>query len=208
MRAEPLLLALVLSLASPAVAQVEELQNPGRVLAVQDRYYQLNHELVLGGGLLPGDAYYKGISAQLAYAYHFTDALAWQVARGTYSYNLATSLRKELERDFGILTSPSQEVQWTVGTDLLFSPIYGKSALLNRLVFYSELYLVLGATVIKTPDAFRPAVNFGAGGRLFTTRALSVRLEVTNNLVLGKKLFNVPAISLALAFNFGSEPTE
>jgi outer membrane beta-barrel protein len=206
MRAEPLLFALVL--AAPALAQVEELQNPGRVLAVQDRYFQLNHELVVGGGLLPGDAYYKGICAQLAYAYHFTDAIAWQVARGSYSYNLPTTLRKDLEKEFGIITSASQEVQWTVGTDLLFSPIYGKAALLNRIVFYSELYLVLGGTVIKTPDAFRPAVNFGAGGRIFTTRSVSLRLEISNNLVLGKKLFNVPAISLALGFNFGSEATE
>ncbi len=208
MRGETPLGLLLVLLAAPAFAQVEELKNPGRVLAVQDRYYRMNHEVTVGGGVLPFDAYYKGITAQLAYAYHFNDAVAWQVARGTYSYNLATTLRKELERDFGVLTSQTQDVQWMVGSDLLFSPIYGKAAFLNRFVYYSEIYLVLGATLMKTPDALRPAFNFGIGARVFTTDALSLRLELTDNLALGKKVFNVPGVSLSLAFNFGSEPTE
>ena len=42
-----------------AYAQGEELENPGTVLAVQDRTYRMSSELVLGIGIAPLDAFYK-----------------------------------------------------------------------------------------------------------------------------------------------------
>lgn len=187
-----------------ALAQMEELENPGTVSAVQERAFRMNHELALGLGLLPLDAFYKGVTAQVGYTYHFTDHFGWQVGRGAYSYSLKTGLRSQLERDFGVLPTVFDEVEWLVGSDVLWSPLYGKTTFMNRSVLHGEFLGLLGGTVFKFNTGFKPAVNVGVGGRLYANRHVSFRLEVTNNVVLSTKPFLVPTIQLQAALNFGA----
>lgn len=200
---------LLLTLALPGVglAQTEELENPGSVAAVQERAYRMHHELNLAVGVLPLDAFYKGLYAQVGYAYHFTDHFAWQIGRGAYSYAAKTGLREQLERDFAVLPTAFDEVQFFVGSDLMWKPFYGKLSFLNRWVLHGELYFLLGATVFKFTNAFRPGVNVGGGARLFVSKAVSFRLEATDNIVLplggATSLMNVMTLTLALGLNFG-----
>jgi outer membrane beta-barrel protein len=205
-------LLLLLSLAPGlALAQAEALENPGTTSAVQDRLYQMNHELTLGLGVMPADAFYKGYYAGLSYTYHFSDNFAWQVGRGGYSYNVKTSLRRQLERDFGVAptnTAFEDEVQWMVGSDVLWSPFYGKTSILNSKVIHFEAFLLGGATVFKLnrDGGFRPAANLGLGMRVFKSDTLSFRLDVTNNVVFAgaTRIINIPTIQLATALNFGA----
>jgi outer membrane beta-barrel protein len=205
------LLLLLSLLPGLARAQAEALENPGTVSAVQERLYRMNHELTLGVGVLPADAFYKGLLGSVGYTYHFTDSFAWQVGRGGYSYNLKTGLRTQLERDFG--TSPNhtafeEEVQWMVGSDLVWSPLYGKVAVNNRSVVHFSGFLVGGASVLKLQraDGFRPALNLGLGVRVFTSRNVSFRFDVTNNTVFvgATRIIQVPTLQLSTALNFGA----
>lgn len=198
------LLCVSLLLPAMAFAQAEELENPGTVLAVQERAYRMNHELSLGLGVLPLDAFYKGVTAQVGYTYHFTDSFAWTVGRGMYSYNLNTGLRNQLEQQFAVLPTQFEEVQWMVGSDLVWSPLYGKSAILNRKVAWFEGFLVGGASVLKLTTGFRPAVNVGIGARFFSNRYVSFRFDATNNFVITDRLLNVPTLQLSAALNFGA----
>src|SRR5262245_13205759 len=109
---------LLLLTPSLAFAQYEELENPGTIAAVQERAYRMNHELSLALGVLPLDAFYKGVYGQVSYTYHFTDAFAWQVGRGAYSHSLNTGLRNELENGFGVSPTRFDEVQYFIGSDL------------------------------------------------------------------------------------------
>ncbi|PTL82302.1 outer membrane beta-barrel domain-containing protein [Vitiosangium sp. GDMCC 1.1324] len=206
-----LLLLSSLLLPGLARAQAEALENPGTVSAVQERLYRMNHELTLGVGVLPADAFYKGLIGSLGYTYHFSDSFAWQVGRGSYSYNLKTSLREQLERDFNASPTSSafeDQVQWMVGSDLVWSPIYGKMAISNRSVVHFTAFLLGGATVMKLEraDGFRPAINLGLGLRVFTSQNVSFRLDVTNNTVFAgaTRLIQVPTVQLSTAFNFGA----
>nr|WP_242594216.1 outer membrane beta-barrel domain-containing protein [Corallococcus exiguus] len=194
-----------------ARAQAEELENPGTVSAVQDRLYRMHHELSLGVGVLPADAFYKGLIGTVGYTYHFSDSVAWQVGRGTYSYNVQTSLRRQLERDFDAAptaTAFEDQVQWMVGSDLMWSPLYGKTSFLNSNVIHFEVFLLAGGTVVKVDrsDGFRPAVNLGLGVRMFSTQNVSFRLDVTNNTVFAgaSRIINVPTVQIGTAFNFGA----
>ena len=65
-------------------------------------------------------------------------------------------------------------------------------------------YIPLGATVFKYTHAFRPAANIGGGLRIFLSKYVSFRLEVTDNIVLRDKPEQVLQINLMLALNFGS----
>jgi outer membrane beta-barrel protein len=194
-----------------ARAQAEALENPGAVSAVQERLYRMNHELTLGVGVLPADAFYKGFVAGVGYTYHFSDSFAWQVGRGSYSYNLKTGLREQLERDFGVAPTANafqDEVQWMVGSDLMWSPFYGKLAFRNSKVLHFEAFLLGGGSVLKLnrTDGFRPAANVGVGLRLFSSNTVSFRLDVTNNFVFAEatRIINVPVVQLSTALNFGA----
>src|SRR5687767_13524288 len=102
MRKTPAVAFVMLLSSAQAFAQAEELENPGRVSAVQERLFRMNQELSLGVGTLPLDAFYKGFGPQVTYTFHFSDTFAWQVGRGMYSYPAYTGLRQQLERDFGV----------------------------------------------------------------------------------------------------------
>jgi outer membrane beta-barrel protein len=194
-----------------AFAQVEELENPGSVAAIQDRAYRMQHELGLSVGVLPLDAFSKGLYAQVGYTVHFSDTFAWTVGRGAYSYAINTGLKEQLLRDFGVRPDNADfdVVQFFVGSDLMWTPLYGKVSVLNRSVLHGETFLLLGATLFKFTQAFRPGVNLGAGVRLFASQWVSFRLDVTDNIVLpiggsAKSIINVMTITLTLALNFGA----
>lgn len=192
-----------------AHAQTQELENPGVTSAVQDRPYRLKHELDLWFGVLPLDAFYVGVFAQVGYVYHFSDRFAWQVGRGAYGLAARTALRGELERTYAVQPTANDEVQFFVGSDLMWKPLYGKLAVMNRFVIHGEVHLLGGVSLFRfTNSGFRPGINLGGGGRIFVNQYVSFRLDVTHNVVIptggGTTNFgNVLTANFALALNFG-----
>jgi outer membrane beta-barrel protein len=195
--------------ATLAFGQKEEDDDATPLSAVQERTYRMQHEFSLGIGVLPVDPYSKGLFAQFGYTAHFSDTFAWQVARGAYSYAVKTELRNQLERDFGRLPTEFDEIQFFVGTNAVWTPIYGKLSVGNRWDVHGEVFLSVGATLFKFTQNFRPGVNLGLGGRVFLNRALSLRLDLADNVVIptgaaAPNLGNVLEFSLALALNLGA----
>src|SRR6476659_8576786 len=88
--ATPLLVLAVVAL--PLVARAEaqpdiETDAP-RVFSIQQRPYRLGHEFSLGLGVLPLDAFYKGMVIGAGYTYHFSDFWAWEMVNLNYSLNI------------------------------------------------------------------------------------------------------------------------
>ncbi|MFN0063849.1 MAG: outer membrane beta-barrel domain-containing protein [Myxococcaceae bacterium] len=201
------LLVVLCCLPASAFAQAEELENPGTVSAVQDRKFRMGQELTLGIGVLPVDAFYKGLTANVSYTSHFSDTFAWQIARGFYSYNLSTGLRQQLIQSFGASPVDFDEVQFGAGSSVMWTPLYGKMAWLNGSVAHFQIFGLAGASVLRLSRAgFRPAINFGIGMRVFLNKNVSFRLDVTDDLVIApdRILLNVMSIQLAVAINFGA----
>ena len=110
-------------------------------------------------------------------------------------------------------------MNWMIGSDLIWSPIYGKLAVLNTTIQHFELYLIAGLSVLKLSLAtdpngpiggafaalgsFRPGLNVGAGIRLFSNKSISFKLDVTNNVVISQQIFNVATVQLGASLNFG-----
>ena len=203
-------------LAPLAARAQEELENPGVVLAVQDRTYRMNSELMLAIGVLPLDAFTKGISGQVSYTFHFSDSFAWQIGRFLYSQNVATGLQNQLTRDFGVNPTAFPQTIWIAGSDVMWTPIYGKFAWLNSSVAHFEIYGLLGVSVANqrisstiaagtTSTEFLPGANFGIGWRFYMSKSVSFRFEVTDNLLFGTGgIQNIMVVQLGVCFNFGS----
>ncbi len=188
-----------------ALAQNEELVNPGSTSAIQDRAYKMAHEFSLSGGILPLDAFWKGVYAQGSYTLHFNDYVSWQVGRFAYNFAWSTGLRDQLERDFGVLPTAFDEVQFWGGSDLQLAPFYGKTTLFNSLVLHFDFHILIGVSVFKfTTSGVRPAVNLGGGIRLYQNQYVSWKFDVTDNIVITDKPFNVLTLTLSLAINLGA----
>ena len=200
----------VSALVAARVFAQEAADQPEAVSAVQERAYRMQHEFDLSVGVLPLDPFSKGLFAQGSYTAHFSDFFAWQIARGAYSYTAKTELRNQLERDFGFLPPAFEEIQFFFGSDILLKPLYGKLTVMNKWDIHGELFVILGATLFKFLSTAipRPGINLGIGGRIFLNKILSLRIDITDNVVIplgaGQNLTNVMAMSLALGINIGA----
>lgn len=159
--------------AAPGLASADAL--PAR--AVQNRKYGGTHEFTVAVGLLPLDAFEKGLTVSGAYSLHFTDTLAWEVAQFFYSFPLETDLRAELGA-FDLRPTPFERVEQYVTSNFVFKPLYWKGAWLNDGLTYGELMLLVGGGYGWLTRTKRPVVDVGVGVRVYATDWASFRLDV------------------------------
>lgn len=199
------------SIAAPSRAWADE-ENPAAVQVVQRRQYELRHELTVSAGFLPLDAFYKGVTANVGYTYHFNPHFAWRVARGTFVQSMSTGLRKQVETLYGLQVTDSPEARWIIGSELMWNAFYGKTTFMNLAVLRGSIFFLLGGDLVLAESGTKsgtkslalPAVSVGGGLRVFATTWLSFRLEIINHFVISTPTFNVVDLQLAAAVNLGS----
>src|SRR5512141_3263501 len=71
--------------------------------AVQSRLFRLGGELDAAAGILPMNAFQKGLTVGGSFTYHFYNAWAWEVINGAWVYKqLDTGLKTELLENFQV----------------------------------------------------------------------------------------------------------
>jgi outer membrane beta-barrel protein len=174
----PFVLVLLLA-ASSARAQYDDETGGGSAVVIQNRKFQMAHEFTLQGGTLPLDAFVKGVTATGRYTLHFNDFHAWEIAAGTYSFNIDTGLKQQLFDNFAVQPEALPAVLAVVDSNYVMKPFYGKLALFNRTLLYAELFLLAGATVTYwSDDSWRPGPDVGAGIRFFVAEWFSLRADI------------------------------
>ncbi len=176
------------------------------VYVVQNRLFRMRHELALQAGVLPMDAFYKGITAGGGYTWHISEAFAWEVARFNYVFPVQTDLADELRDNFGVQPTAYDRIRYFLQTSFVFKPLFGKWSLLNRAVLRDEVFLTVTTGMLKlvnTPaDRFQAIVGGGLGVRVFVTNWFSVRLDVRDFAYFdGTDPTNVLEISLGPSLN-------
>jgi outer membrane beta-barrel protein len=176
--------------------------------AVQNRKYKLGHELNLSVGVLPLNAFTKGVPIGGGYTYHFNDLIAWEVAQFYYSFGTDTGLKDSLVSNFGV--SPTSEqfgvIDYFGSTNFVLKPMYGKYALFNRWVVHTEFFIALGPAFSKfiNPAVFRAGFDAGFGIRLWLMKYFSLRLDVRDyTFFAGSSPKSDMHIALSLALSFG-----
>jgi outer membrane beta-barrel protein len=172
-------MALLLTVLWAAPAAADEFDEGGTLYAIQPRKHALGHEFTLGVGTIPMDAYYKGLTGTFQYTYHFNDAWAWEIVSFTYSSNIWTSLRGDLEQNWKVKPVNIPEMQYFADSNLVWKPLYGKLAYANRSLIFGELYFTIGPAVAKynTPGAYIGG-DAGAGFRVHLSQYFSARLDL------------------------------
>ncbi|MBI4815080.1 MAG: outer membrane beta-barrel domain-containing protein [Deltaproteobacteria bacterium] len=203
----PIAIACALSAFVQTAAWAEESREGGQLYAIQNRKHVLEHEFALGVGTIPMDAFYKGVTGSFSYTYHFDDLWAWEIANGTYSLNVNTALRDQLEQNWGVQPTEFPELLYFVGSNVVVKPFYGKAAFLNDSLVYIELYATFGGAVAEYENAgFFFGANVGAGTRVYLSRVVALRFEVRDyEFISTKTLFadakNELFLQMALSLN-------
>jgi outer membrane beta-barrel protein len=188
----------------PALARAED---EAPTYAIQNREFRAMHEIDLSIGILPLNAFEKGLTVGGSYTFHFTDFWGWEIADFNYSFNLDTDLKTQLLQNFSVQPTQISSLNYMLSSNLVLKPLYGKFAWANHSVVHAELSALLGPAVARyiNPGAFRPGLDIGIYIRLYLARNLSVRFDVREYLFA-----NFPAIAneldlmLSLAISFGA----
>ncbi|MEM6928091.1 MAG: outer membrane beta-barrel domain-containing protein [Myxococcota bacterium] len=193
--------ALVGGLALPTLAAADE----PTVLAIQQRKHRMRHEYTAWVGVLPLDAFTKGLTFSGAYTLHFNDLVAWQIGQFTYSVGIDTRLADELAAlAQPIGPTPFETVDYYATSSFVFKPLYGKMAALNRTVIHQELLLQVGAGVGWMTLSTRPVLEAGFAYRLFLDRNTSVRLDLRDAIFFASgDPHNELWLGLGLSVGFG-----
>lgn len=188
-----------------ALAQLEFGSERPRVFSIQQRPYRLGHEFQLGIGVLPLDAFYVGAVATASYTYHFSDFWAWEIAGGGYSLNFGTGLRKQLNDEYRVepVKGGGDRITVFLSTDAVAKPLFGKLAIFNASIIYSETFFVAGVGPLRKGQFWLPAVNLGIGFRFWSGPAISWRLDIRDYLVFSSWLpENALFLTISAAFNY------
>lgn len=143
---------------------------------VQNRKYDPTHEFSLSAGVLPLDAFAKGITASGGYTLHFTPKVAWEVAHFYYSFHVETDLNDKLAA-FDVRPTPFELLEYFLTTNFVWKPLYWKGSWLNSGLAHGEFFLTAGGGYGWFTRSQRPGGNVGLGFRLWGAEWLSFRLD-------------------------------
>ena len=193
-------LAVVFALLSVTSAAFGDELDQGKVYAIQDREYRMNHEFSVSVAFLPLDAFYKFFAVSGHYVLHFNDLWAWEAIHFSFSkyMDIDTGLKKQMSDDWDVSATDTPKLDYMLDTNLMIKPMYGKVALFDSWLVYLETYFLIGLGAEKLQTAWFPAANLGVGMRVFITNTISLRFEVRDYLYLAEG-----AVDSTLYFGIG-----
>ncbi len=158
-----------------------------KVSAVQNRVFHRSHELDLSVGYIADDDFFHVYPIGLGYTYHFTEGIAWEVARAQYMFNSDKDLKATLRNDFNVQPELFPEQRYMLHTHFVYKPLYGKHAFRNHSVINNEISFFAGPGIVryeweystgetKTEDAL--SISFGAGMKFFLSERWCLNVEV------------------------------
>ncbi len=202
--------ALVLAcLVLPLGAFAEEDLDQGRIFSIQDRPYHMNHEFTLSFGFMPLDAFYKMFSVNGHYVVHFDELWAWEAVHLSFSKYLSidTGLKGELDDRWDVQPTDPEEkrIDFTIDTNLMIKPMFGKAVLFDDSVIHSDTYFLVGLGAEKFETAWYPAIDFGVGIRIFIIDTISARLEVREYIHIGEEVGGTLVFGLGFSYNAFAE---
>lgn len=188
-------------LARPVGATFESREH---TVAVQNKAHYLINEFTLQTAFYPLDAFSKGVSFGGAYTYHFTDEISVEFANLQYLFGVDTGLKQNLLDQFNVKPQELPELKMTLTSNINYNLLYGKNALFNRYVLYSDLLVTAGGGLAMYDPGgmsdLRPLIGVGLGLRFYLQQSLAVRFDVRNYIaVKADGIDNNPYIALGVS---------
>lgn len=166
----------------------EDQDTEEEVFAVQNRVFHKNHEIALSLGYIADDEFFMVYPISVGYTYHLNDKWSWEIGRLQYFFNKDRGLKGTLEDPpFNAQAEFFNEPKYMLNTHLVFRPLYGKSAVMNKRVVNHETYLFAGPGLTGYEKTFSTGetetedvinLSFGAGFKYFLNPKWCLNVEV------------------------------
>lgn len=158
-----------------------------KVYAVQNRVFHRNHEIDFSAGYIADDDFFHVYPLGIGYTFHYNDHISWEVARAQYMFNVDKDLKETLQRDFAVQPERFAEQRYMLHTHLVYKPLYGKHAFMNRSVINNEIYFFAGPGIVHyewdyssgestTEDAL--SLSLGVGLKYFLSKKICLNFEI------------------------------
>ncbi|MDX9720755.1 MAG: outer membrane beta-barrel domain-containing protein [Myxococcota bacterium] len=170
----------------PSQVQAQEASYSSMV--VQNRKHLGTHEFDVSVGLLPLDAFTKGLTIGASYTLHFTEHIAWELAQFNYAFHWDTDLKDDL-RALDVRETPFEVIDFFAMSNFVLKPLYWKGSWFNESLLYGELFFVLGGGYVWRTASSLPAVDIGTGFRLHVSEPISLRFDARYLLMVDSALF-------------------
>jgi outer membrane beta-barrel protein len=157
-----------------------------KVTAIQNRIFYKHHELGVSAGYIADDDFSHVYPIAASYTYNYNEHLSLEVLRFQYMFTQDKDLKAEL-LDIGVQPSRYPEQKYAIHSHLIFKPLYGKDAVLNRGIVNHETYVFVGGGVVRyewirsygeneTEDA--PSLSLGVGMKFFLNQKFCLNVEI------------------------------
>ena len=182
-------LSLVMMCGSAANGICQDSDQQEKVHAIQERIYQKSHEFGVAAGYIPDDNFFEAFPAGAYYMFTFNELFAWEVARAQWIFTGEKDLKNDLEDEFGVQPSAFAEPKYSIYSHAVFTPFYGKDAVLNRGIVNRETYFLLGGGIVNydnkksfedSSSEIAPSLSFGVGQKFFIKENYALNLELRN----------------------------
>lgn len=166
-------LILVGSFAVEAKLPKKSLEIP-KLVAIQNKANYLDSDLSYHFGVLPSDAFNKGLTFGLSYTKFFSQYKGWEIFNIQGNLNIETSLKQDL-LDLNVVVENSaldgelDPINFIITSNYVYTPFYSKSLLFNTTVVNSETSFLVGVGAVKFKKFdYQPLINIGMYSRYYT----------------------------------------
>jgi len=189
------LLGLFLFFVTPSLANEEAPKNLDGVTveAVETYRNPKSLELAAGAGIFPLDPYYMGFGLNGGLTYYLSTSFAWEIIGGSYAFSVQKDLTAQLAKDYGVNPDVIEKLEYTVSSNLVLIPSYGKSVIFRSFLQSFRTAFFAGGGLVKTSVSSFPAVSIGFRSDSYLTEAFSWRWEVRDYIAVkdGKNYLSI-----------------
>ncbi len=183
----PILFVILILLAWTSVGLCKEANDKALVYATQNRVFHKPHEVGFFAGYVADNDIYNPFPIGISYTFNKGYNFAWEVVRGEFMVNREKDLKGILENVYFLTPSEFTEPKYSIYSNFIWKPMYGKEAFRNKRILNHESYFLIGGG-IAAEERLRPyeaavtensqVVSVGFGTKYFIGKNLCLNLEI------------------------------
>jgi hypothetical protein len=147
------------------------------VEAVETYVNPRTHELGLGVGLYPFNAYYYGMNLSGNYLVHLKQSVGWEIIGGSYFFNFDKGLASELADRYAVEPRTIEKLNFIVTSNLFYTFANGKFVFLKEHIRYFRASIFGGGGLVNSSARSSAGLSFGARFEVSLSETFSWRLE-------------------------------
>lgn len=188
-----------------AEAQIDYEREVGAIVRNKFFYKKGRFEAGITGGVMPYDSLVNHYMVGGKLTWHLHDHFGWEIIDIQKAFPSVTSFASGLVQDRGISNLQTTQLNYSLTTNLLLSPFYGKIRFFGSQVLFFDIYLALGGGMASTEtirlastgigvagtqtsirSGMEPCFDFGLGFKIFTNNFLGLVLDLRDYVVFSE----------------------